>query len=191
MPWLCGEAILKKSLFFLFCHFSALLKCHWLIWVSSLKSHSPAGRIYSPLATRRLLMKRLLLIITLIFFIIFFFIIFAETLDFLNWKCPSQCFRFVFICCDLFWVYQINVKKWIKHAFYFQDSISWNYALFLAKSYCFFRSDQRVQWIEMRRNNRSHNISVLSFTRHTFKLVQLKSWYDPLYPLKSASNINF
>ena len=49
---------LKKV--FLFFHFSALLKCCWPIWASSLKSHSPAGRIYSPLATGRVLMKRLI-----------------------------------------------------------------------------------------------------------------------------------
>ena len=39
--------------------FSAPLKCHWPIRASSLKNHSPAGRIYSPLATGRVLMKRL------------------------------------------------------------------------------------------------------------------------------------
>ena len=50
----------KKNFFLLFFHFSAPLKCHWPIRASSLKSHSPAGRIYSPLATGRVLMKRLL-----------------------------------------------------------------------------------------------------------------------------------
>ena len=53
----------KKILFF---YFSALLKCHWLIWASSLKSHLPAGRIYSPLATGRVLMKRLRMVSELI-----------------------------------------------------------------------------------------------------------------------------
>ena len=47
------------SFFFLFFYFSAPLKCHWPIRASSLKSHSPAGRIHSPLATGRVLMKRL------------------------------------------------------------------------------------------------------------------------------------
>ena len=60
MSWLHGEAISKK--FFSFFHFSALLKYHWPIQASSLKSHSPAGRIYSPLVTRRVLMKRLSLL---------------------------------------------------------------------------------------------------------------------------------
>ena len=55
-----GNNFLKKNFFLLFFHFSALLKCHWPIWASSLKSHSPASRIYSPLATGRVLMKRLL-----------------------------------------------------------------------------------------------------------------------------------
>ena len=36
-------------------------KCHWPIRASSLKSHSPAGRIYSPLASRRVLMNTLIL----------------------------------------------------------------------------------------------------------------------------------
>ena len=51
----------KKNFFFFF-HFSAPLKCHWPIRASSLKSRLPAGRIYSPLATGRVLMKRLLAI---------------------------------------------------------------------------------------------------------------------------------
>ena len=50
-----GSYFKKKNFF----HFSIPLKCHWPIRVSSLKSHSPAGRIYSPLATGRVLMKRL------------------------------------------------------------------------------------------------------------------------------------
>ena len=54
-----GNNFFKKNFFLLFFHFSAPLKCHWPIWASSLKSHSPAGRIYSPLATGRVLMKRL------------------------------------------------------------------------------------------------------------------------------------
>ena len=54
-----GNNFFKKIFFLLFFHFSAPLKCHWPIRASSLKSHSPAGRIYSPLATGRVLMKRL------------------------------------------------------------------------------------------------------------------------------------
>ena len=54
-----GNNFFKKNFFLLFFHFSAPLKCHWPIRASSLKSHSPAGRIYSPLATGRVLMKRL------------------------------------------------------------------------------------------------------------------------------------
>ena len=54
-----GNNFFKKNFFLLFFHFSAPLKCHWPIPASSLKSHSPAGRIYSPLATGRVLMKRL------------------------------------------------------------------------------------------------------------------------------------
>ena len=54
-----GNHFLKKNFFLLFFHFSAPLKCHWPIRASILKSHSPAGRIYSPLATGRVLMKRL------------------------------------------------------------------------------------------------------------------------------------
>ena len=54
-----GNNFLKKKFFLLFFHFSAPLKCHWPIRASSLKSHSPAGRIYSPFATGRVLMKRL------------------------------------------------------------------------------------------------------------------------------------
>ena len=46
-------------LFFSSFFFTFPLKCHWPIWASSLKSHSPAGRIHSPLATGRMLMKRL------------------------------------------------------------------------------------------------------------------------------------
>ena len=57
MSWLHGEVIFK--IFFLF-HFSAPLKYHWPIRASSLENHSPAGRIYSPLATGRVLMKRLM-----------------------------------------------------------------------------------------------------------------------------------
>ena len=45
-----------------FLHFSVLLKCHWPIPVSSLKNHSPAGRIYSPLAAGWVLIKRLVLV---------------------------------------------------------------------------------------------------------------------------------
>ena len=55
-----GNNFFKKIFFLLFFHFSAPLKCHWPIRASSLKSHSPAGRIYLPLATGRVLMKRLL-----------------------------------------------------------------------------------------------------------------------------------
>ena len=55
-----GNNFFKKNFFLLFFHFSAPLKCHWPIRVSSLKSHSPAGRIYSPLATGQVLMKRLI-----------------------------------------------------------------------------------------------------------------------------------
>ena len=51
------ESYLKKKFFFSFFHFSTPLKCHWPIQVSSLKSHSPASRIYSPLVTRQVLMK--------------------------------------------------------------------------------------------------------------------------------------
>ena len=54
-----GNNFFKKIFFLPFFHFSAPLKCHWPIRASSLKSHSPAGRIYSPLATGRVLMKRL------------------------------------------------------------------------------------------------------------------------------------
>ena len=54
-----GNNFFKTIFFLLFFHFSAPLKCHWPIRASSLKSHSPAGRIYSPLATGRVLMKRL------------------------------------------------------------------------------------------------------------------------------------
>ena len=54
-----GNNFFKKKFFLLFFHFSTPLKCHWPIRASSLKSHSPAGRIYSPLATGRVLMKRL------------------------------------------------------------------------------------------------------------------------------------
>ena len=54
-----GNNFFKKIFFLLFFHFSAPLKCHWPIRASSLKSHSPAGRIYSPLATGRVLTKRL------------------------------------------------------------------------------------------------------------------------------------
>ena len=57
-----GNNFFKKNFFLLFFHFSAPLKCHWPIRASSLKSHSPAGRIYSPLATGRVLMKRLALL---------------------------------------------------------------------------------------------------------------------------------
>ena len=57
-----GNNFFKKNFFLLFFHFSAPLKCHWPIRASSLKSHSPAGRIYLPLATGRVLMKRLLLV---------------------------------------------------------------------------------------------------------------------------------
>ena len=54
-----GNNFFKNIFFLLSFHFSAPLKCHWPIRASSLKSHSPAGRIYSPLATGRVLMKRL------------------------------------------------------------------------------------------------------------------------------------
>ena len=57
-----GNNFFKKNFFLLFFHFSAPLKCHWPIRASSLKSHSPAGRIYSPLATGRVLMKRLFVV---------------------------------------------------------------------------------------------------------------------------------
>ena len=53
-----GSYFFQKK-FFSFFHIPALLKCHWPIRVSSLKSHSPTSRIYSPLATGRVLMKRL------------------------------------------------------------------------------------------------------------------------------------
>ena len=60
-----GNNFFKTIFFLLFFHFSAPLKCHWPIRASSLKSHSPAGRIYSPLATGRVLMKRLCIVINI------------------------------------------------------------------------------------------------------------------------------
>ena len=58
VSWLCEEAIFPKK-FFSFIHFSTLLKCHWPVRAGGLKSHLPTSRIYSPLATGRVLMKRL------------------------------------------------------------------------------------------------------------------------------------